>query len=107
MTDSTGQRLRPVKPVDAASLVLIRQGSKGAPEVLLGRRHMKSGFLLDIYVVPGGRVDNTDNFPSGYLEAPHPTISRMLESGGSHRPPAAFLRAALRETHEETGLLVG
>src|SRR6185369_14599891 len=91
-------RLRPVKPVDAASLVLIRQGRNGPAEVLLGRRHMKSGFLPDIYVVPGGRVDDADNLPSGFAETPHPAISRMLDSGGSRRPAAAFLRAVLRET---------
>jgi 8-oxo-dGTP pyrophosphatase MutT (NUDIX family) len=96
-----------VRPVDAASLVLIRQGTTGEPEVLLGRRHMKSGFLPDIYVVPGGRVDDTDNLPSGFREDIHPAVSRMLDSGGSRRPVAAFLRAVLRETHEETGLLVG
>ncbi|HVI89909.1 MAG TPA: hypothetical protein VM659_16515 [Dongiaceae bacterium] len=99
--------VRKVRPVDAASVVLIRQGSRGEPEVLLGRRHMKSGFLPDIYVVPGGRVDDADNLASGFNEALHPAIRRMLDSGGSRRPVAAFLRAVLRETHEETGLLVG
>ena len=98
---------RPVRPVDAASLVLIRQGTKGEAEVLLGRRHMKSGFLPDIYVVPGGRVDDADNLPSGFAEVIHPDVTRMLDSGGSRRPGAAFIRAVLRETHEETGLLVG
>ena len=98
---------RPVRPVDAASLVLIRQGKTGEAEVLLGRRHMKSGFLPDIYVVPGGRVDDTDNYASGFAEDIHPEVGRMLDSGGVRRPVAAFLRAVLRETHEETGLLVG
>jgi len=100
-------KLRPVRPVDAASLVLIRQGQRGAAEVLLGRRHMKSGFLPDIYVVPGGRVDDVDNLPSGFTENLHPAVGRMLDSGGTRRPVAAFLRAVLRETHEESGLLVG
>ena len=107
MTEEAAKPARKVRPVDAASLVLIRQGSRGAPEVLLGRRHMKSGFLPDIYVVPGGRVDDADNLPSGFNERMHPAIRRMLDSGGSRRPVAAFLRAVLRETHEETGLLVG
>lgn len=100
-------RRHPVKPVDAASLVLIRQGSQGEAEVLLGRRHMRSAFLPDIYVVPGGRVDEEDNHSSGFAEQPHPAISRMLDSGGSRRPVTAFIRAVLRETYEETGLLVG
>lgn len=104
---SAAKRQPAVKPVDAAGLVLIRQGRNGPPEVLLGRRHMRSGFLPDIYVVPGGRVDGEDNLPSGFPEAPHPAVAAMLDSGGCKRPVAAFLRAALRETHEETGLLVG
>jgi 8-oxo-dGTP pyrophosphatase MutT (NUDIX family) len=96
-----------VKPVDAAGLVLIRAGSRGGPEILLGRRHRRAGFLPDIYVVPGGRVDTADNAPSGFAEALHPAVSAALSSGGSRRPALAFPRAALRETHEETGLLVG
>jgi 8-oxo-dGTP pyrophosphatase MutT (NUDIX family) len=96
-----------VKPVDAAGLVLIRTGSKGEPEILLGRRHRKAGFLPDIYVVPGGRVDTADHAPSGFAEPLNPAVSAALMSGGSRRPALAFPRAALRETHEETGLLVG
>jgi 8-oxo-dGTP pyrophosphatase MutT (NUDIX family) len=101
------QASKVVKPVDAAGLVLIRAGSRGEPEILLGRRHRRAGFLPDIYVVPGGRVDPADHVPSGFAEALHPAVSASLASGGSRRPALAFPRAALRETHEETGLLVG
>jgi 8-oxo-dGTP pyrophosphatase MutT (NUDIX family) len=96
-----------VKPVDAAGLVLIRTARNGASEILLGRRHHRAGFLPDIYVVPGGRVDPADHAPSGFAETLHPVVSAALASGGSRRPALAFPRAALRETHEETGLLVG
>jgi 8-oxo-dGTP pyrophosphatase MutT (NUDIX family) len=96
-----------VKPVDAAGLVLIRAASKGEPEILLGRRHRKAGFLPDIYVVPGGRVDPEDHTASGFAEALHPAVAASLLSGGSRRPALAYPRAALRETLEETGLLVG
>ncbi len=95
-----------MKPVDAAGLVLIRQG-RGEAEILLGRRHGKSGFLPDIYVAPGGRVDPGDRRPSGFPETLHPQVNAELIGGGSRRPPLAFPRAALRETFEETGLLVG
>jgi 8-oxo-dGTP pyrophosphatase MutT (NUDIX family) len=101
------ERTTPVKPVDAAGLVLIRSGKGGEPEILLGRRHTKAGFLPDIYVVPGGRVDPADSLPSGFAEALTPAVETALKSGGSRRPPLAFPRAALRETFEETGLLVG
>jgi 8-oxo-dGTP pyrophosphatase MutT (NUDIX family) len=96
-----------VKPVDAAGLVLIRAGAKGEPEILLGRRHRKAGFLPDIYVVPGGRVDPEDNNQSGFTESLNPAVVAALSSGGSRRPALAFPRAALREMLEETGLLVG
>jgi 8-oxo-dGTP pyrophosphatase MutT (NUDIX family) len=96
-----------VKPVDAAGLVLIRTGADGEPEILLGRRHPKAGFLPDIYVVPGGKVDTADDAPSGFAESLTQTVAAALRSGGSRRPPLAFPRAALRETFEETGLLVG
>lgn len=94
------------RPVDAAGLVLLR-GRRDAPEILLGRRHAKTAFLPDIYVVPGGRVDPEDHLPSGFQEQLHPVVAKALRSGNCRRPPIAFMRAALREMHEETGLLVG
>jgi 8-oxo-dGTP pyrophosphatase MutT (NUDIX family) len=96
----------PVRPVDAAGLILLR-GRREAPEILLGRRHAKATFLPDIYVVPGGRVDPEDHLPSGFPERLHPAVAKALQAGKGRRPPIAFLRAALRELHEETGLIVG
>lgn len=94
------------RPVDAAGLVLIRAGRHG-PEVLLGRRHRRVAFLPDIYVFPGGRVDPGDAAPSGFAEPIPPAVTAQLGGGGSRRPVAAYVRAALRETQEETGMLVG
>ena len=96
---------RVTRPVDAAGLVLIREGRHG-PEVLLGRRHRRAGFLPDIYVVPGGRVDPADAMPTGFAEMLHPAVVGQLRTGSRGRPPLAFARAAIRETFEETGLLL-
>lgn len=96
---------RPVRPVDAAGLVLIRDSKRG-PEVLVGRRHSRVPFLPDIYVFPGGRVDDGDSLASGFPEPLHPAVTADLQAA-SRRPGAAFARAAIRETFEETGLLVG
>lgn len=85
--------------------MLIRQGV-GGPEVLLGRRHSRAGFLPDVYVVPGGRVDASDLRPSGYAEDLHPDVAAQLKAGSRSRPALAFARAAIRETYEETGLLL-
>ncbi len=92
-------------PVDAAGLVLIRRGP-GGPEVLLGRRHRRAGFLPDIYVVPGGRVDHGDGTGSGFVEDLHSSLIAQLKTGSRGRSPLAFARAAIRETYEETGLLL-
>ncbi|WP_119302243.1 NUDIX hydrolase [Dongia deserti] len=99
------KRETPVRPVDAAGLILLR-GNREAPEILLGRRHAKTAFLPDIYVVPGGRVDPEDHLPSGFRERLHPAVAEALEAGNKRRPAIAFLRAALRELHEETGLIL-
>lgn len=96
-----------VRPAEAAGLVLIRRppSGKAGVEVLLGRRSERSTFLPSIYVFPGGRLCASDNRPSGFAEplpAPPPGIDRT-----SRRRLAVFARAALRETYEETGLLLG
>jgi 8-oxo-dGTP pyrophosphatase MutT (NUDIX family) len=91
--------------VDAAGLVLVRGGA-GGPEVLLGRRHRHAGFLPDIYVAPGGRVDAEDLQRSGFVEDLNPLVAAQLTRGSRGRPALAFARAAIRETYEETGLLL-
>jgi 8-oxo-dGTP pyrophosphatase MutT (NUDIX family) len=98
--------LRVVRPVDAAGLVLLREGPRG-PEVLMGRRHRKAKFLPDIYVFPGGRVEPQDRLPSGFEEHLAPEVETALRRAAPRKRPAAFLRAAIRETFEETGLLLG
>jgi len=83
--------------------VLIRRAARGE-EVLLGRRHPKSRFMPNIYVFPGGRVGPKDRLPSGFAER----FSAQPEGldAGTRRRLDRFVRAALRETFEETGLLV-
>lgn len=81
----------PVVPVPAAAIVLVRPGAGGA-EVLLIRRHRASGFFGGSSTFPGGRVEPAD-------------------AGGSDAPEAlstsaAFVAAAIRELHEETGYLL-
>ncbi|MGH6882046.1 MAG: NUDIX hydrolase [Hypericibacter sp.] len=96
-----------VRPVDAAGIVLLRDGAQGGPEVLMGRRHGKAKFLPDIYVFPGGRVDPQDRLPSGFEEHLAPGVETALRRAAPRKRPATYLRAAIRETFEETGLLIG
>lgn len=57
------------------------------------------------YVFPGGRLDPSDRQCSGFKE----TLGRPLRGlhGQDRHQLLALARAAIRETYEETGLLVG
>lgn len=79
------------------------------PEVLLLRRNLRAGFVPDMYVFPGGRVDPSDADPSGLA-----LLDGLTTEGAAERlrlptgdPPAiAYYVAAVREAFEETGILV-
>jgi 8-oxo-dGTP pyrophosphatase MutT (NUDIX family) len=86
---------RPALPYDAGSLVLVRRSPEG-PEVLLGRRAGKHRFLPNVYAFPGGRVDSSDRLDLSI---------KSLENINSKLHPTAV--AAVRETWEETGILLG
>src|SRR5207302_10333206 len=91
-------RARPaiVRPRDSASLILLR-GEGHNIELLAGRRPGHVKFMPGVWVFPGGAIDPEDRKPW------------QLETGGAHLPPrlARSARAALRETWEEVGVLVG
>lgn len=95
----------PVEPRDAASLVLIREGARG-PEVLMGRRPTTARFMPGVYVFPGGAVDESDfTMQSGHGLA-EDVLARLRRQ--ARQPLAhALAWAAIRETWEETGLLLG
>lgn len=97
-----------VEPQDAATLIVVDRSSK-APEVLLGRRHLRHVFMPGKFVFPGGRVDEADRVMTA--RAPlHPLVERRLfrQTDLTTGPDVAALPlAAVRETFEETGFLVG
>jgi 8-oxo-dGTP pyrophosphatase MutT (NUDIX family) len=84
------------RPRDAASLILLRGEGKGL-EVLAGRRPLHVRFMPGVHVFPGGAIDLPDR------------IAWNVESGTEMIGPrlARSARAALRETWEEVGVLVG
>jgi 8-oxo-dGTP pyrophosphatase MutT (NUDIX family) len=81
-------------PVDAASLILMRERAGAAPEFLIVRREAKLAFAAGAYVFPGGRIDPEDSV-IGPPRLPH---LDPIE--------AAARIAAIRETAEETGIIV-
>ncbi len=103
MTDATPPR--PVTPRDAASLVILRHG-RSTTEVLLGQRSAKHRFMPNVYVFPGGRLDTGDPEAPAISEL-NPDVRARLERKWPPRLSRGLAVAALRETHEETGLAFG
>jgi 8-oxo-dGTP pyrophosphatase MutT (NUDIX family) len=97
----TGERQR---PKDAATLILTRV-RKGAPEVLMGRRAPGHVFMASKWVFPGGRVERTDHTAASASDLAHADAGRLAREMTPRRARALAL-AAVRETYEETGLLL-
>ena len=97
-----------VTPKDAATLILLDRSGK-VPKVLLGKRHHGHVFLPGKFVFPGGRVDPLDRLMS--IGAPlDPRAEDRLMRQVKRPSPAkarALVLTAIRETFEETGLLLG
>lgn len=94
-----------VRPRDAATLVIYREGARGL-EVVMGRRSDKARFKPGVYVFPGGRLEAGDGRIAPLTSlAPH--ITPKIAVGGSEARARALALAAIRETFEESGLIVG
>jgi 8-oxo-dGTP pyrophosphatase MutT (NUDIX family) len=97
-----------VRPRDAATMIIIDR-SGPSPQVLLGRRHHGHKFMPGKFVFPGGRVEPLDGrMPSATPLEPG-VAARLMQA--MRRPNAvrarAFALAAICETFEETGVLLG
>jgi 8-oxo-dGTP pyrophosphatase MutT (NUDIX family) len=96
------------RPRDAATLIIIDR-SATPPKVLLGRRHTRHKFMPGKFVFPGGRVELNDRKMACVSELDSRVEARLLQ--GVKRPSRlkarALALAAIRETFEETGLLLG
>jgi 8-oxo-dGTP pyrophosphatase MutT (NUDIX family) len=105
--DSPG-KLRAVRPRDAATLILVDR-SRAEPRVLVGRRHDRHVFMAGKFVFPGGRIDRSDarmNFVGSLDEASRRRLTHGLNQRARGKAHILAL-TALRETCEETGLLIG
>ena len=94
----------PVEPRNAATVVLLRPGSSG-PEVYLLRRQTSMAFAGGMCVFPGGGVDPRDFDHATAWAGPGPGewASRL---GTDEATARALVCAAVRETFEESGVLL-
>lgn len=103
------QRQKPtgVRPRLASTLILIdRTGPE--PKVLMGRRNPASKFMPGKFVFPGGRVEAGDRRMNAAGALPRPVEERLARiAPKSHTLPRALALGAIRETFEETGIILG
>lgn len=110
LTEVSRRRDHPnLRPRDAATLIIVDTSGPKA-KVLMGRRHERHAFMPGKFVFPGGRVDPAD-LRLAVAEELHPAVGRKLlidmKRGPSPSRARALALAALRETYEETGLVIG
>lgn len=97
-----------IMPMDAASLIILDQ-SRATPRVLMGKRHMRHVFMPGAIVFPGGRLEDCDS-DMPVAGALHPAAEHKLMLHVEEPSPLlarALALAAIRETFEETGHLIG
>ena len=98
----------PLRPRDAATLIIVDRAGTEA-KLLMGRRHPRHKFMPGKFVFPGGRVEPSDRaMPvAGLLDAgvEEKLFARTVRP--AQTLPRVLALAAIRETFEETGLLIG
>lgn len=94
-----------LRPKDAATLLIVRRDT-AKPTVLMGRRHRGNAFMPDKWVFPGGRIAPGD-FRVPAARELQPDVAEALARTAPPQRARALAMAAIRETFEETGLLLG
>ncbi len=97
------------RPRDAGTLIIVDEAGP-TPRLLMGRRAAGHVFMPGRYVFPGGRVDAADIALASTFTLSEPALARLCAG-----PPARFdarratatALAAIRETFEEAGAMVG
>ena len=92
-------------PVFASTLVLHRQRSGG--EVYMVQRSARSRFMPNALVFPGGKVDISDSALWEMSGATKNEPNRFEQALGDRELAQTLLVAAIRETFEESGVLIG
>ena len=95
---------QPAEPRDAATVVLLR-GTEAGPAIYLLRRQTSMAFAGGMCVFPGGGVDRRD-FDATVAWAGPPPADWAARLGVDEAEARALVCAAVRETFEESGVLL-
>nr|BFE85464.1 hypothetical protein GCM10020093_080650 [Planobispora longispora] len=99
--DILAGRVEPVPARDAATVVVLREGV----EVYLLRRKASMAFAAGAYVFPGGSVDPRDTDHAVAWAGPPPAEWGEI-FGADEKTGRGLVCAAVRETFEESGVLL-
>jgi 8-oxo-dGTP pyrophosphatase MutT (NUDIX family) len=106
LADIEAGRITPPAPRDAATVMVLRPSGVGVGvEVLMLRRVAAMKFAPGAYVFPGGSVDPADSDPVVGWHGPDPA-EFGARLGASAEMARALVSAAVRETFEESGVLL-
>lgn len=104
----TNHKISGLRPRDAASLIIIDR-NRPEPSILMGRRNSDLVFMPGKFVFPGGRTDPADANTKAFSGLRAQDENRLLTGMGSRasrRRAHALAITAIRETFEETGILI-
>jgi len=108
-TEARDESLPYIRGRDAATLIII-DSSRKTPKILMGKRAGGHKFLPDKFVFPGGAIDACDSrlVVRENLRAPvMQKLRQHVPASMSEARLRGLALAAIRETFEETGLIIG
>ena len=97
-----------MRPIEAATLIIVMQGDQ--PKILMGKRAATHKFMPNKFVFPGGRLDLIDQRLQVPKQLSDPVLKRLRKhtrKNVSDNKLRGLALAAVRETYEETGLIIG
>jgi 8-oxo-dGTP pyrophosphatase MutT (NUDIX family) len=105
LADIEAGRIAAATPRDAATVMVLRPAGAASVEVLMLRRTAAMKFAPGAYVFPGGSVDQADFGAEIGWHGPAPA-EFGARLGASAEMARALVCAAVRETFEESGVLL-
>jgi 8-oxo-dGTP pyrophosphatase MutT (NUDIX family) len=106
LAEYTARSAAPVEAKVAATTILLRTGEDGGPEAFLLRRRTQMAFAGGMVVFPGGGVDPRDATDDVGWVGPAPSVWAERLGLDDVSAARAVVSAAIRETFEESGVLL-
>ena len=97
-------------PKEASTVILVRARAEEPWEIFLARRHSRQSFMAGAFVFPGGQLEDNDcDREIVHLIAAASSFnpqSLLQDTGLTAEKALGFFIGAIRETFEETGILL-